>query len=62
MQAQTHTTANTNTEIHTTTDENTEIYTNANYANTQAKSTKLVNKMLLQNILPQHVADVYLAK
>ena len=28
----------------------------------QARSTKLVNKMLLQNILPQHVADVYLAK
>merc|ERR1719244_1843979 len=24
------------------------------------KSTKLVNKMLLQNILPQHVADEYL--
>merc|ERR1719450_1533607 len=28
----------------------------------KARSTKLVNKMLLQNILPQHVADVYLTK
>ena len=27
-----------------------------------AKRTKLVNKMLLQNILPQHVADVYLSR
>ncbi len=27
----------------------------------QASTTKLVNKMLLQNILPHHVADVYLA-
>ena len=28
----------------------------------KARSTKLVNKILLQNILPQHVADVYLSK
>ena len=28
----------------------------------KARSTKLVNKMLLQNILPQHVADLYLNK
>ncbi len=27
----------------------------------QAHSTRLVNKMLLQNILPKHVADVYLS-
>ena len=28
----------------------------------KARSTKLVNKMLLQNILPQHVANVYLSR
>ena len=28
----------------------------------KARSTKLVNKILLQNILPQHVADWYLSK
>ena len=27
----------------------------------QASSTKLVNKTLLQNILPQHVAEIYLS-
>ena len=28
----------------------------------KARSTKLVNKMLLQNILPQHVADVFISR
>jgi hypothetical protein len=28
----------------------------------QASTTKLVNKMLLQNILPQHVAEIYLSR
>ena len=28
----------------------------------KARNTKIVNKILLQNILPQHVADVYLTK